>query len=470
MAERPSFRRRLLVRLGAALALALTVIGGAVWCGAAVWSAHEARRALRLEAEAVQADVVTPGGRLVPEAYYWDEPHHRFDAERIDPFFLQVFSPESRLLRASDNVALFDAFPSRPLAPTAGEGPLSPLSTFRLDGRELYHVTEPLRDADGAAVGTVQVARYVPALQAHLGRLAAGLALGLGLSLVGLLALVWAVGGRVVRPLQAITTHAADLSAATLGDRVPVPPDADRETAALAAALNGALDRLDAAFAEMRRFTANAAHELQTPLTVLRGHVEVALRREREPEAYRQTLRLLDDEVGGMVRTVRGLLALARLDASAEPLASEPVDLAALARDEAEALRPAAEARGLALGLHAPEPAPALGHPDLLREAVRTLLDNAVKYTPEGHVAVATGTRDGHAWLAVEDSGPGIAPQHRPHAADRFWRAPDVQHLPGSGLGLALADRVARTHGGTLTLGDAETGGLRAVLSLPSAP
>ncbi|OZC01429.1 sensor histidine kinase [Rubricoccus marinus] len=468
MAERPPFRRRLLVRLGAALAIALTVLGGAVWCGAAVWSATEARRALRLEAAAVQADVVAPDGRLVPEAYYWDEPHHRFDAERIDPFFLQVFGPDGRLLRASDNVALFDAFPDRVLAPTTDEALLAPLSTFRLGRRDLYHVTEPLLDARGAAVGTVQVARYIPPLQAGLGRLAAGLALGLGLSLAALLALVWAVGGRVVRPLQAITAHAAGLSAATLGERVPVPTGADRETAALAAALNGSLERLDGAFAEMKRFTANAAHELQTPLTVLRGHVEVALRRERSPDAYRETLRLLDGEVDGMVRTVRGLLALARLDASVEPLAAEPVDLARIAREEAEAARPLAVARGLALGVHADGPAPSRGHPDLLREAVRTLLDNALKYTPRGHVAVAAGTRDGHAWVAVEDSGPGIAPEHRAHATDRFWRAPDVQHVPGSGLGLALADRVARSHGGRLDLASADPHGLRVVLSIPT--
>lgn len=470
MPERAPFRRRLTVRLGGALGLALLAVGLSVWVGAAAWAAHEARHVLRTEVAAVQNDAVAPDGTLDADRYYWDEPHHRFDAPRIDPIFLQVYDADGRLLRQSDNHArLADhEVPDSLLASTEGDGALDPLTTHRVDGGVLYSVTEPLRAPGGRVVGTVQAARFVPALYADLGRLALGLTAGLGALLLVLAALVWAVGGRVVRPLEALTAHAARLSAATLGERVPVPADADREAAALAVALNASLDRLDGAFAEMKRFTANAAHELQTPLTVLRGHVEVALRREREPEAYRQTLRLLDAEVDGMVRTVRGLLALARLDASAEPLATEPVDLAVLARDEAEALRPIAEARGLALGFHAAAPALVLGHTDLLREAVRTLLDNAVKYTPEGHVAVAVGTREGRAWVAVEDSGPGIPPEHRAHAADRFWRAPGVQHLPGSGLGLALAARVAQTHDGWLTLDGAKPHGLRAILAMPT--
>ncbi|GAB5550102.1 MAG: HAMP domain-containing sensor histidine kinase [Sandaracinaceae bacterium] len=472
MPERPSFRRRLTIQLGAALSLALFAVGAAVWVGAAAWSAYEARHVLRTEVAAVQNDAVEPAGTLDADRYYWDEPHHRYDAPRIDPIFLQVYDADGHLLRQSDNHAQLDEHevPDTLLTATEADGPFDLLTTHRVDGGVLYSITEPLFAPDGQRVGTVQAARFVPALYADLGRLALGLALGLGALLALLAALVWTVGGRVVRPLQALTTHAAGLSAATLGERVPVPSDADREAAALAVALNASLARLDGAFAEMKRFTANAAHELQSPLTVLRGHVEVALRRERDPEAYRETLRLLDGEVDDMIRTVRGLLSLARVDAADAPLASETVDLAAIAREEVEAAGPRAEAKGLALGVHADTPALAVAHRDLVREAIRTLLDNAIKYTPTGHVAVAVGTRGREAWVAVEDSGPGIAPEHRALATDRFWRAADVQHLPGSGLGLALADRVARSNGGRLTLGEAEPHGLRAILAVPAAP
>lgn len=469
MGERPPFRRRLLVRLGAALALALVVVGVVVWLGVAAWSAHEGRRVLREEALALQSDIVGADGSLDPSRYYWDEPHHRFEAERIDPLFLQVFDTEGRLLRASDNVARFapGAYPQRPLGSTASAGVVAPLRTFRVGSDRLYRATLPLRDGAGRTVGTVQVARFLPPLYAHLGQLALGLCFALGVLLAALLALVWAVADRVVRPLQAITAHAATLSAATLGERVAVPDHADRETAALAAALNGSLDRLDGAFTEMQRFTANAAHELQTPLTVLQGHVDVALRRDREPESYRDTLRVLRSEVDGMTQAVRGLLALARLDAGSA-LPTEDIDLAALARDEAEAARPRAAAKGLDLVLDA-SPTPLVGHPGLLCDLVRNLIDNAVKYTETGRVTVTVGQNPSGASVAVSDTGPGIAPDHLPHVTDRFWRADDAQHLPGSGLGLALADRIATSHGGRLDIGAAPGGGARVVATFPTA-
>ena len=245
-----------------------------------------------------------------------------------------------------------------------------------------------------------------------------------------------------------------------------MPPRADGETAALADALNGALARLDDAFSETQRFTANAAHELQTPLTVLRGTVDVALRRDRAPEAYRATLAVLRDEVDGMVRTVRGLLALARLDGG-DALATEPVDLAAIAEAEAEAVRPLADARGLALDVEA-RPAVARAHPDLVRDVVRNLLDNAVKYTPRGGVTVRVSQDGGRVRLVVSDTGPGIAPAHRARVTDRFWRADDVQHLPGSGLGLALVARITARLGGELAVGESASGGTRVEVVLPA--
>ncbi len=462
---RPPFRRRLTLALGLALSVALAVVGTLVWLGASAWTTYEARTALRAEAAAVERAVVTPDGRLDADRYEWDEPHHRFAAPRIDPNFLQVFDAAGRLAKASDNLAALPGFPSRLLASTARDGPLVPLATLEAGGRPLYRITEPLRTRSGQAVGYVQLARYDPGLRAQLQRLAAGLAAGLGLLLAALLGLVWTVGSRVVRPLEAITTHAAALSATTLGDRIPVPPDADRETSALAAALNDALERLDGSFAEMQRFTANAAHELQTPLTVLRGHVDVALRRTREPDVYRQTLRLLGGEVDGMTHTVRGLLALARLDVGV-PFDTEVVDLSALARTEADAFRPQAEAKGLTLTVDA-VPTPVEGHPDLLRDVARTLLDNAVKYTDAGTVRVSVGSGDGRARLVVADSGPGIAPDHVGRVTDRFWRADDVQHVPGSGLGLAIAARIVERHEGRLTVGNQPDGGARIEVTLP---
>ena len=202
MPDRPGFRRRLLGRLGAALAAALALVGAAVWGGVAVWSTHEARAALRAEARDVAHAVVRADGALAPDAYTWDEPHHRFASPRLDPYFLQVFDARGRLVRASANVR-GGPLPAAPLARTDGDGPADPLA--RLADRRFYRITEGLRAPDGREVGVVQITRYVPAVPAGLGRLAAALALGLAALLGALLAIFWVVGGRVVRPLASIT-------------------------------------------------------------------------------------------------------------------------------------------------------------------------------------------------------------------------------------------------------------------------
>jgi signal transduction histidine kinase len=465
MPDRPSFRRRLTVRLGVGLAVALGLIGVSVWAGAVLMLRHQANGALRAEVAAVARSVVTDDGAIHPAGYSWDEPHHRFDTEHINPYFLQLFDARGRLLRASENIALFPpgTFPAR-LLPATSPSPFAPLVVFEADGHTLYRATHPLPASAGPPLGYVQLSLYAPPIRQTLRRLALGLLVGLSLVYGALLALVWTVGGRVVRPLQSITRQAQALSAQTLGDRIPVPAGADRETAALAAALNGAIERLDGAFAEMRRFTANAAHELQTPLTVLLGHIEVALRREREPDAYRSTLAVLQKQVDGLVQTVRGLLALARLDNTAEALPTESVDLADLVRAEAEAARPHAEARGLTLRFTARAPALVRGNAPLLREVARNLIDNAVTYTERGHVAIEVARAGAHVVLTVADTGIGI---DRPElATDRFWRSDAVQHIPGSGLGLALVARTVAAHGGTLALKPAPGGGTVARVTL----
>jgi signal transduction histidine kinase len=439
------------VTLGLALGLALGALGVLVWLGAYVGLTFGARAVVEAEAHEVVSHVLQPDGRLDADAYAWGQPHHRFLEPRIDPYFLRVFDAEGRLLRASENVARLRAPMPAPAPPTEA-GLFRPLRPFPVGARRLYAVTEEVVGPDGTPVGLVEVARYDPELDRQLVRVGVGLGAGYLLVWTALIGLVSIVGGRVVRPLEAITTSAQALSPEHLEGRVPVPPDADRETAELAEALNAALGRIEDAFREVRRFTADAAHELQTPLTVMLGHVDVALRREREPAAYRETLRLLRDEVERLTQTVRGLLALARLDQSRQGLEVAPVDLVRLVEGEVEAARHRAEERGLTLRLTADAGGAVLGHEPLLRDVVRNLLDNAVKYTEAGEVAVRVEEEGDGVRLVVADTGPGIPEENLPNVTARFHRARAVQHVPGSGLGLALVQQVVRHHGGALSV------------------
>ena len=463
----PSFRRRLTLTLGLGLGVALLLFSGLVLVGAWAFLNYSAREHLASEVNNIAAQIVQ-GDRLHLDAPPWDEPHHRFTEHHIDPHFVQVFDAEGRPLRSSTNVTRLGAgFPARllPLTPTTPD--FRPLPTFDAGGSRFYHLTVPLLTPRERTLGYLQVSRYEPGIPSILNRVALGLGVGYVVVLTGLLALLWTVGSRVVRPLEAMTASTRRLSPDRLDQRVPIPPNADRETAELGRALNDALGRLEGAFTEVRRFTADAAHELQTPLTVLMGHVEVALRRERSPEAYRETLHVLREEAEEMVRTVRGLLMLARLEGASLP--PERVDVGLIARDEAAAARPRAEAKGLTLTVAADPSTDVTGHPALLREAVRNLLDNAVKYTDAGEVRVEVQSVDGHVTLGVEDTGIGIPPEHLPHVTGRFWRADGVQHLPGSGLGLSLVEQVAAHHGGAFHVRSEAGVGTQVELVLPSA-
>jgi len=471
---RTPFRRRLVVATTAALTVALSALALLIWLGAYAWLNHTARHILRSEMEGVMASVTTEDGRLEADRYAWNEPHHLFEGRHVDPFYLQIFGARGQLIRQSDNIRDFsdDAYPQRPLAATTwNDDPYDPLRTVQVNETRLYYSTRPIMSAAGEQLGTIQLAREEPGVGAFQRAMAAALGGGLLLVLMALGGLVWWVAGRVLHPLNTITASARAITPRALGQRIPVPEGADRETAHLAATLNTLLAQLETAFDEMRRFTASAAHELKTPLTVLQGHVDVTLRRPRAAEDYQETLRLVRRKIDHLVAMVGSLLTLARLDQSAPPQPDEPVDLARLVRAEVGAFREAATEQGLELHLDAPAEAPMCGRAEMLREVIINLLDNALKYTSEGRVDVAVHCVGGTTVLTVADTGVGMDSDERAQATDRFFRATSVSttSIEGSGLGLSLVDQIVTWHGGALAIESAPGAGTTVIVRLPSA-
>ena len=227
----------------------------------------------------------------------------------------------------------------------------------------------------------------------------------------------------------------------------------------------------------MRRFMADAAHELRTPITVLRSQAEVALQRERDSEGYAAALRRVESEAARLGATVDDLLTLARADAGERPLARERVFLDDLALDAATGARALADRRGVALEVGTFEEAVLTGDPALVRQLLMIVLDNAVKFTPTGgrvRVSVAAPPPEGRAEAVVEDTGIGIGPEQLPHMFERFWRgdparargngAPD-----GAGLGLAIARWIADAHGAKIEVTSELGKGTRVAIRFPAA-
>lgn len=304
-------------------------------------------------------------------------------------------------------------------------------------------------------------------LIAALNVLAAGLA---GVSLAVWLAAL-AVGRWVCRsalsPVTAMAAAARAMKAEDVGSRLP-PPGARGELEELHAAIGGLLDRLRAALGRERRFTAEASHQLRTPLGTILGQVEVALRRPRPPEEYVQVLGVVRRQATELTRSVEALLFLARSDADAPRPPSEPIDL----REWLPALLVTFEVhpRRADVSFHIDTDAPltVTAYPPLLRELVGNLIDNALKYSPPGTpVEVRASVAARAVVLAVEDRGPGIPPADLPHVFEPFFRSQAATGVPGSGLGLAVAARIAAAFGGRLAIENRSEGGARFTVSLP---
>lgn len=275
---------------------------------------------------------------------------------------------------------------------------------------------------------------------------------------------IWLTVGGALRPLERVAGAVERRSAEALE-----PIDTDRlplEVAPLVAALNRLLRRLEDSIAAQRAFIGDAAHELRTPLAALRLQAQVLARTQDQTERRQQG----EEFVAAADRAthlVDQLLELARSEPGARSAAFAPVRLDELANDVAGQIVSAAVAKGVDLGVTAEE-ATVQGDAHALRILLRNLVDNAVRYTPPGgRVDVTTALENGHATLAVLDTGPGIPPADLERVFDRFHRVPGSTET-GSGLGLAIAQSIAASHGARIRLEGGDSGnGLKASVVFP---
>lgn len=239
------------------------------------------------------------------------------------------------------------------------------------------------------------------------------------------------------------------------------PATAPEEIRTMLEALNGLLQQVEGALEAERRFTADAAHELRTPLAALQAQVQVALRARDDAERD-HSLQQLQAGLTRASHLVDQMLQLARLDPESGLPTSQPADLGAIAESVCADLGAQILRKRIDFDLDAGPDCIVAGQPEWLRVLIRNLIDNAVRYTPEdGRIAVRLVRLAEGCQLIVEDSGPGIPPERRDEALQRFHRLDPSAH-PGSGLGLAIVARIAELHGATLALEQSKFGGLAA--------
>jgi two-component system OmpR family sensor kinase len=259
--------------------------------------------------------------------------------------------------------------------------------------------------------------------------------------------LIWLAVGSALDPLRRLTTA---VKARRVDALDPLPserlPD---EVRPLVGALNDLLGRLGAALDRERAFMADAAHELRTPLTAL--HLQMgALARATNEAERNDAMEKLSAGVQRAIRLVEQMLSFARQEPRAEP-GRVPVPLADIVREVVAELVPLADAKRIDLGISNSQSAVVFGDPDALRTLTRNLVDNAVRYTPEGGRVDVSVENSGAAVLKVVDNGPGIPVEERSRVLDRFYRRPGTSP-PGSGLGMAIVKAIADAHGATLAL------------------
>lgn len=279
--------------------------------------------------------------------------------------------------------------------------------------------------------------------------LAIGFVCALGLAAAG----GYFMAGRVLAPVAAMASKATAITADKLSERLPVHNPND-ELGRLATAFNNTLARLEDSFGRLRRFTSDASHELRTPLTAIKSVGEVSLRNGNDPSACRDAISSMLEETDRLARLVDSLLTLTRADAGTMQLSHEPTDLGDLTTEVVDCLRVLAEEKGLSIASDAPSGVTADVDRSTFRQAIINLLDNAIKYTPEGgRISVAVRRTAGQALVEIGDNGPGIAPEHRALIFERFYRAEKARSaVRGAGLGLSIAKWAVEANGGTIKL------------------
>lgn len=460
-----SIRVRLTLWYGTALALILALFAIALYL--------EMSRALRdqLDQSLEEASVVAARSleqhRFGPFLNFEDLAQDFPELALLDKFF-QIFGPSGNITIQSANIKSRDI----PLSPTAFQTALTGQATFEsVRFEEDVHfrlLALPIQHED-RLVNILRVGTSLHPVEKTLARLLLALLiaspLAVSISLLG----GWFLAGRALRPVDTITLTAQRITAGDLTQRIVAPHTSD-EIGRLASTFNDMIARLEVSFRQIRQFSADASHELRTPLTITKGETELALRRPRPAEDYRQVLESNLEEIDRMSRIVDELLFLSRADLGEIKIEFAPVKFDDLVKEIQQQAMVLGQEHKIETTLVAVEPITVIGDEWRLRELLLNLVDNAIKYSrPEDKVEISLMRENDMARLSVVDHGIGISPDDQVHIFDRFYRTEAARShtQKGTGLGLSICKWIVEIHHGRIHVQSAPGTGSSFTVFLP---
>lgn len=470
----PSLRFKLNFYYLAILSVVLLVFGTAIFFYLSSSLLTTIDRALAFQIEKIEVGMAVGAGMDMSH-HPLMQSHENEDLLPLAPHVYQIINEQGSITDGGV------ASPKDHLAVNAGE--LMKLEigktifkSIRLEsGESLRVATRRVKDYDGEGTYFIRLGQSLAAVESARRRalLVLGIAIPLALVLGSFGGLLLA--NQALRPVDRITSAAEQIAKGDLTERVPMPGSAAAkmdEIGRLAATFNHMISRLQAAFERQKQFTSDASHELRTPLAVMRGDMEIALRRERSPEEYQRVLSSNLEEIIRLTRLIEDLLMLARADSGRVELRCEPVDLNKLCQQMAEYITPLAQQRDQTLSYEASkEPITINADLQRIKQLLLNLLDNAIKYTPPGgNVTLGVKTEARFAVITVADTGRGIPAEDLPHIFERFFRRSSKtsdRSASGFGLGLSIVKWIVDSHGGQIETNSQQGQGTTFIVKLP---
>ncbi len=438
-----SLRTRITIWGGLIVFLCLAAYSVAIGLSYAAHVDTEMSRSVHedLELALRSIQVKEDGSPVWPSGFFW----RQIKEEEGGGHVIEIWSPDGKRLLSVGTIDALDLGPPDP-------GTLGSPRTVELPGGPFRVLAERAQLSGASFVVRAAVSESAPRREVHsLWREVA--ALSLAVFVLGGLGGLFLVR-RSLGPLSRMAEHARRITAERLDERLS-PDDAGLELNQLRDAFNETLARLERSFGELRTFTANASHELRTPLTVIRSVGEVGLSQPRTEAEHREAIGMMLEETDKLSRLLNGLLALARADAGGAKLKVERVDLSALAFDVVGDLSVLAEEREQSLEAHLDAPVVVNGDRVALRQALQNLVDNAIRYAPEGtQIQIRVEKQVRGAVVEVRDEGPGLPPEDRDRVFERFFRGGSgrSRRIEGVGLGLSIVKAIAEAHEGRIEL------------------